>query len=150
MSRSLTALLTLGGALALVASGVGMPRAMPSEEQQRIEEIIRLCRAFERSPGAEDRQLLVRLASLGDFRTLDAISESSLMFRHYACEEIVKALPARNAVAYCRKLERGSHNWRAAFLALECHPKEVVLPYVLEVVEDPDPYVLHAWYFVSA
>jgi hypothetical protein len=139
-------LLLLGSSLALVARAMEMPQAVPPVEQPRIAEVVRLCAYLERNDGGEYRELLVRLADRGDFPTLEAISESSLTFRHYACEEIVKALPPRDAVAYCCGLELGSWNWRAAFLALECHPKEVVLPYVLEVVVNPDPIARHACY----
>ncbi|SRR5579885_2765329 len=147
MAGSRVFILTLGIGLILPVWTSGQLEHSQANDRERITRIICVCESNIKRFDGSYRELLCRLASKGDYPALEAISNSSLgYFRCEACEEIVKSLPPRKAVEYCRTLVPGSDNWRAAFRQLQHHPKHIVLPYVLEMVVYPDPVVRHACY----
>jgi hypothetical protein len=88
------------------------------------------------------RYFLVQVAEQGRMSELQAIVNAGFDHASMAVQEIVKRLPASEAIQYCRELGLASDYWGHAVRFLDGHPKAVVNPYIQEVMRTcSDPSV---------
>jgi hypothetical protein len=116
-----------------------------SKEDQ---DLVALCRKLTPYHTAEYRELLTDLAARGEYDSLAAIYNSEFTFSGWAAAEACRAMPTTKAVDFCSSLEPGSKNWMEAFLALQYHPKELVIDYVLQTAHDRNPRVRYFCYIL--
>jgi len=90
---------------------------------------------------------LRELGSEKKLKELMAILKSDLPGSYLAATEIVEALEAEAAVAFCKSLTTGSQEWESAFCALSHHPKDKVIGYIKQTATSPNRVVrAHCYY----